>query len=217
MIVTYNLGVKPLLGGYRHFIRQPHNLTHRYGSNSWAMITGGSDGIGKGYAHQLARQGFNIYLIARKESKLQDLCNELEEQYGVKTSYMCKDFSKAYQEDFFNDLFEDTLKHDVSVLVNNVGMISMKALPDETSERVRDVITANTYPQAMLSQEYIRRMKKRSNKSAIISLSSFSGGKPISVCPIYSCTKGYNDYLSRALNHEFKQEIDISNICNLTL
>jgi short-subunit dehydrogenase len=210
LFLTYNCFYKPFCGVYRHFIRKGYDLSSRYGQNSWVVITGGSDGIGKGYATVFAQRGFNLYLIARTEQKLQKLCQDLEKEYGIQAKYKAKDFTKSYQDGFFSDILEDTKKYDVSVLVNNVGMVSMKSLPDTKESDVKDVISTNTYPQAFLSQEFIRRMKRRNQKSAIISLSSFSGGKPISVCPIYSCTKGYNDFLSRALNYEFSENIDIS-------
>lgn len=42
----------------------------RYGQDSWAVITGATDGIGKAAALHLARQGFNIVLISRSIEKL---------------------------------------------------------------------------------------------------------------------------------------------------
>lgn len=50
---------------YVAFLRRRRNLIQRYGANSWALITGSSDGIGKGIATSLAAQGFNIILSAR--------------------------------------------------------------------------------------------------------------------------------------------------------
>lgn len=44
--------------------------TERYGENSWAVITGATDGIGRAAAMYLAELGFNIVLIARNEEKL---------------------------------------------------------------------------------------------------------------------------------------------------
>lgn len=45
--------------------------TERYGKNSWAVVTGATDGIGKGFAIELAKRGFNIVLISRTMSKLE--------------------------------------------------------------------------------------------------------------------------------------------------
>ncbi len=44
---------------------RPLDLVDRYGGDSWALITGGSDGIGLGFAQELAKLGFNICIIAR--------------------------------------------------------------------------------------------------------------------------------------------------------
>ena len=46
------------------------NLQKRYGENSWAVITGGSDGIGFGFCEELASQGFNICMISRNGEKI---------------------------------------------------------------------------------------------------------------------------------------------------
>ena len=56
---------------YRVTLRPRKNFQKRYGRNTWALITGSSDGIGKGVAVALARQGFNLVLSARTESKLE--------------------------------------------------------------------------------------------------------------------------------------------------
>ncbi len=45
-------------------------MAERYGANSWALVTGASDGIGKGFCQELANKGFNIILIARNPEKL---------------------------------------------------------------------------------------------------------------------------------------------------
>jgi 17beta-estradiol 17-dehydrogenase / very-long-chain 3-oxoacyl-CoA reductase len=50
---------------YVTFLRKRRNLSKRYGANSWALITGSSDGIGKGIGTSLAGQGFNIILTGR--------------------------------------------------------------------------------------------------------------------------------------------------------
>ena len=50
---------------YKNVLRGRKDLKRRYGANSWALITGSSDGIGKAIALSLAKQGFNIILSAR--------------------------------------------------------------------------------------------------------------------------------------------------------
>lgn len=66
---------------YSTVLRRRVNLKGRYGRNSWALITGSSDGIGKGIALSLAKEGFNIILSARTESKLEGVKNEIKRLY----------------------------------------------------------------------------------------------------------------------------------------
>ena len=48
-----------------------------------------ADGIGKAYAFELARQGLNVFLISRTESKLKDVAAEIKAKYPkVETSYL---------------------------------------------------------------------------------------------------------------------------------
>ena len=49
---------------YKNFIRKRKDLLKRYGSNSWVLITGATDGIGRSYADELANTGFNIILVS---------------------------------------------------------------------------------------------------------------------------------------------------------
>ncbi len=46
-------------------------LSERYGKGTWAVVTGASDGIGKSFCSELAKDGFNIILIARNKEKLE--------------------------------------------------------------------------------------------------------------------------------------------------
>jgi len=51
--------------------------TERYGEDSWAVVTGSTDGIGKECAKYLAHQGFNIVLVSRTLEKLNATAKEL--------------------------------------------------------------------------------------------------------------------------------------------
>ena len=52
--------------------------TERYGENSWAVVTGSTDGIGKECAKHLAGQGFNIVLVSRNLEKLNATAKEMQ-------------------------------------------------------------------------------------------------------------------------------------------
>lgn len=54
------------------------NMRERYGADSWAVVTGASDGIGKAFCYELAKEGFNVALISRTESKMDAICKDLQ-------------------------------------------------------------------------------------------------------------------------------------------
>ena len=60
----------------RMFLGTPVTV-ERYGKDSWAVITGASDGIGKAVALELASRGFNIVLVARKITKLEEVAKQI--------------------------------------------------------------------------------------------------------------------------------------------
>ncbi|XP_020629979.1 very-long-chain 3-oxoacyl-CoA reductase-B-like [Orbicella faveolata] len=49
----------------------------------WAVITGCTDGIGKAYTNELARQGLKLVLISRTKEKLESLAGELSKKNMV--------------------------------------------------------------------------------------------------------------------------------------
>ena len=70
------------LGVWRHIIRPRRDLIARYGGN-WAVVTGGSDGIGEAYCYELAKSGFNIVIVSRTMEKMETVAQKLRDEYKV--------------------------------------------------------------------------------------------------------------------------------------
>ncbi|VDK41591.1 unnamed protein product [Gongylonema pulchrum] len=62
---------------YPYYIAKPLKLKEAAGGK-WAVVTGSTDGIGRAYALELARNGFSIVLISRTQSKLDHVKAEIE-------------------------------------------------------------------------------------------------------------------------------------------
>ena len=81
-------GIASRLTGFmfRHFVRPLFQSSTRmldlYGEGQrnkfWAVVTGGSDGIGLAMCKRLAKDGFNICMVARNEEKMQQKLGEIK-------------------------------------------------------------------------------------------------------------------------------------------
>ena len=87
-------------------------------SSPVALVTGPTAGIGRAFATELARQGHDLVLVSRDESRLQTVARELEAQFGVATTVIAADLSIAAD---LTRVEEFVSEHRVDVLVNNAG------------------------------------------------------------------------------------------------
>jgi short-subunit dehydrogenase len=65
----------------------------REGKGRTALITGASAGIGKAFAHEFARHGFDLILTARREDRLKALADELTKEHGVNVHVIADDLA----------------------------------------------------------------------------------------------------------------------------
>ena len=63
------------------------------GKGTWALVTGATDGIGLEFCKQLARDGFNICLVSRTESKLKAVVETHLKGLGVQTRIVIANFA----------------------------------------------------------------------------------------------------------------------------
>lgn len=192
---------------YKNFIRKRLNLSKRYGIGSWVIVTGATDGIGKEYCKQFSQLGFNIILVSRTQLKLTAVAEELKQLNPTILTHTIEfDFQKKTTVDEYEKTFSNLQnKFDISILVNNVGILNRGFFKDYSIEYVRDVINVNILSQAMMTKVLINKMLARKTKSAIINLSSFGCTFPMVLSSVYSSSKIFNDYLSRAIEAENKE------------
>jgi 17beta-estradiol 17-dehydrogenase / very-long-chain 3-oxoacyl-CoA reductase len=186
------------------------------GDSSWVVVTGATAGIGKAFCHQFARLGFNIVAVSRDQAKLDELEREiLAIDALVKVRTVQVDFTKTYQNQDLQAAVVDKIKDlDISILVNNVGLGECYAFHELHSTKIRNIIHTNVYPQVYLTRGLISQLKQRSTtrKTAIINLSSVFGTEVfLPYFSVYSATKSFNDYFSKALAAEHPS-IDILSV-----
>ena len=185
------------------FYAKPIDLGSLYGKNSYVIITGGSKGIGIGFARSFARRNFNLVLISRNKDDLQKAKDEIKE-INPKVDVIIRsfDFNVLGQPGVEFNLWEMlnlSEKLDYSILVNNVGISGKQMLKKTDEEMIKKVITVNCASQAIMSQMMLTYFKKRGKLSCIISTSSIANKYPFGGIDVYGGTKAFNKFLSQCM------------------
>jgi 17beta-estradiol 17-dehydrogenase / very-long-chain 3-oxoacyl-CoA reductase len=189
---------------YKNFIRKRHDLIERYGKGSWAVVTGATDGIGKAICHELAKSGFNIILVSRTILKLKTVAEDLCQKYDIKTHIIQFDFNaQTKTEEYLQTFGPLNMNYDISILVNNVGSDHHDSFKAITLEDVAQEVNVNVIPLAMLTKLLFADMDKRTERSAIINMSSFAAEFPFPMKCIYSATKAFDHFFTIALRAEY--------------
>jgi short-subunit dehydrogenase len=168
-----------------------------------ALITGASAGIGREFARQLAGRARSVILIARREQKLNELRDELNQQYPkIAISFRRTDLANLTE---LNELLEwlDHERIDVDLLINNAGMGDSGAFATSNPIRNEQMTLVNIVALTTLTRHLLPRMIAR-GRGGILNVSSSAGFLPIPDFAVYAATKAYVTSLSEALRAELR-------------
>jgi len=207
-ILVFMTVYKALLGLYNVFLA-PILLPFQFepGPDSWAIVTGSTDGIGLEYAKKLAGKGFHLLLISRNGDKLEAKKKEILKEYPSCPEIVNLVFD--FQNLDYQPIEAAVAKlPSVDILVNNVGHANWA--PDYFTnikpwDEIEKTIRINIFSMTRLSYIVIPRMEAR-RKGIIVNISSFSAYLPTPCLAVYGATKSYMDYLSRALSIECRSK-----------
>ncbi len=214
-LVVAKMGWCFLKSIWKYVLRPATNLYKTYGSpKAWAIVTGGSSGIGLAYAKQLAKAGFNLLLIARDEDKLKEKRAEIEKEsltIPVEIQTLAFDFAKPYSEPVYAALAEAIQSKEIAILVNNVGIDYACEFFEFTSEALTEMLNVNIYGTTFLTWLVVPKMMARGKHSAIVNISStFTTTNYVPYFSVYIGTKAYMDALMNCLYYDLKEKnIDI--------
>lgn len=165
---------------------------------AWVLITGASSGIGEAFARKCAVEGWDLILVARRESLLRSLAEDLERVHAVKTRVIVADLSNEAGVDMVIDGCKDV---SVELLINNAGFGSFGTFSDSDDERNQDMIFVNISALTHLSRYYVSQFLDR-GMGGVINVASVAGFFPGPQMAVYYATKAYVLSLSEALAQE---------------
>jgi uncharacterized oxidoreductase len=164
------------------------------------LITGGATGIGLALAEVLLKEGNEIIVCGRRDSKLLEAKSKFPEVHIRKCNLADAEERKA--------LFWWTMENfpGVNVLINNAGIqrqIDFKKGIEELEEG-EDEIETNLRAPVHLTALFIPHLVKQP-ESAIINVSSGLGFIPIAILPVYCATKAAIHSFTWSLRHQLRE------------
>jgi short-subunit dehydrogenase len=177
-----------------------------------ALITGASAGIGAAFAHFLARQGYDLILVARREDRLADLAIDLWVTRGVRCDVIAVDLSKPGAAKAVFDRVQAQGLH-VDLLVNNASLSGDTRFTDSSWPDLAAEIQLMVTSMTELIHLFVPAMKDR-HWGRIINLSSLAAFSPPGASRLYTGIKSYVLNMSEALNMELQPlGINVTALC----
>ncbi|XP_062552966.1 inactive hydroxysteroid dehydrogenase-like protein 1 [Armigeres subalbatus] len=182
-------------------ISRKKSLSDRYGK--WAVITGATDGIGKGYAQHLAAKGMDLVLISRSQEKLIKVSREIQKSTGVNIKLIVADFSIG--DSIYKNIRKELEGIDIGILVNNVGTgTEPLGLFETHADKFHlQIVNVNILSVLMMTHIVLPKMKK-AQRGIIINVSSQTAVIPAPYVSSYTGSKSFGFSFTLALQHELR-------------
>jgi short-subunit dehydrogenase len=172
-------------------------------SQGTALITGASSGIGAIYADRLARRGYDLILVARNQSRLEELAARLRDETGRSVEIVPADLNGT------TDLrrIETVLRTDttISMLVNNAGIGGAAPLLASDVDAMDRMIRLNVLALTRLTYAAAPAFVERGS-GTIINIASIVAISPETLNGVYGGSKAFVLAFSQSLQHELAEK-----------
>lgn len=167
--------------------------------HSSALITGASSGIGAVYADRLARRGYDLVLVARRQDRLLELAAELKAAHNIEVELLPADLSTSDGIEAVERRIEDG--PGIDLLINNAGIPAGGPTTDASRDDIDRIIDLNIRAVARLAAAAGRLMKQRGT-GAIVNIASVVAFMPEAAPSLYGPTKAFVIAFSQTLQAE---------------
>ncbi len=169
---------------------------------TWALVTGASSGIGKEFASQLAQQGFNLVLVARREDILTRIAQELTTKYQIKAIGIKSDLATVGAAIKLRDqLKERNIR--IRILCNNAAVGHYGRFEDLEVGEYENMVRVNIESVVALSRIFLEDLLSFPS-SVMINIASQASFNPIPYMACYAASKAFIYNFSLALYGEYK-------------
>jgi len=171
-------------------------------SKGYAVVTGGSRGIGEGLCEQLAKEGYDVLVnYTRSKDRADAVAERLMKEYNIKAASFGASVENYEQVQAMKDFALETFGENLSVLVNNAGISNFKPFLTLTPEEYRNVVNID-YVGTLNCCHIFGPLMIEQNKGDIITIASTAAFRP-SPHSDYCGAKGAQLAFNRALAVEW--------------
>ncbi|MEB4212057.1 SDR family oxidoreductase [Mycobacterium sp. 94-17] len=162
------------------------------------VITGASSGIGAELARGLARRGFPLLLVARRRERLDELANEVGQEYSVAVEVLPLDLSDPTAR---AELAKRLRSEPIAGLCNSAGFGTSGVFHELPVDRESEEVTLNALVLMELTHAVLPGMVER-GAGAVMNIASIAGFQPVPFMAVYSATKAFVQTFSEAVHEE---------------
>ena len=183
-----------------------------HGHRPWALVTGGSSGMGLEYARQLAEIGCNLLLVSNQEKELQQAAEELKRDKAIQVVPHYQNLAtETAAEELLAFCQSESLQ--IDILINNAGMFFFEELTTENEAKALTMMRLHVFTPTRLCVLFGEEMKK-CGYGYIINMSSMAAKLPCPGITIYSATKAYLKSFSKSLYFEMRPYgVGVTTVC----
>ena len=181
-------------------------------NNGTALITGASSGIGLHLAHEFARNGHPVILVAPVEAELQEVAQQLTANGGADAIVIAKDLE---QPNAAQEIFDELQQRGVTVdiLVNNAGHGQRGKFHEISIEQDLSMIRLNVEAVLRLTKLFLPPMLAR-GRGRLLNTASVAGFEPGPLLAVYHATKAFVLSLTESLATELEDTgITVTALC----
>lgn len=177
----------------------------------FALITGASSGIGREFAIQLAEKGYNLLLTARREKKLQELKEKVENTNNISADIIIADLSTSKGVDKVIKGIQDC--NNLEVLVNNAGFAIVGSFHTVNLQKHLDMAQVHMMAPVKLTWYALDKFIKQ-EKGYIINVASMAGLLKPKHSSLYSPTKAFLIKFSESIGENYRNKnIKVQALC----
>lgn len=172
-------------------------------SKGYALITGASSGIGATYADRLARQGYDLILVARNQHRLERLATQLNADTQRDIQVVVADLNLPADLARIEQILHDDSR--ISLLVNNAGIGATAPLLDSDADKMEAMILLNVLALTRLAKAAATNFVAQ-GRGTLINIGSIVAVAPKLLNGVYGGTKAFVQVFTESLEHELSDK-----------